>query len=282
MNSARLSACVFITVVITAAIAHAQVYVNPNGDDANPGAQARPVRTIAHAIEIALDRMSAPDWKSDDEIVLQAGTYRLAAPIVIHAGPKNHTLIIRSNAAIISGAARVTGWHADASHPGLWVADAPDALKNTRQLYVDGIRAVRARGNLPTPLKQTENGYEAASSEMADWKNPGDIEFVYTGGNSVWGARSAGLGPWTEPRIPVASISGNIIAMAQPAWDNSTKRVMLPPGKFKRAANLVGPTTVGKEPVYVENALELLNQPGEWYFDRTAHLIYYMPRPGED
>jgi hypothetical protein len=35
-------------------------------------------------------------------------------------------------------------------------------------------------------------------------------------------------------------------------------------------------------PTFVENAFELLGTPGEWYFDRPAHRIYYTPRPGED
>ena len=106
------------------------------------------------------------------------------------------------------------------------------------------------------------------------------MEFVYTGGNTIWNAPSEGLGSWTQPRCPIASIDGTQITMAQPCWDNSTKRVMLPSGA--RTANLVGPMSVGKQPVYLENAFELLGTPGQWYFDRPASTIYYVPRPGED
>ena len=35
-------------------------------------------------------------------------------------------------------------------------------------------------------------------------------------------------------------------------------------------------------PNYVENALELLDEPGEWYLDQPAKTMYYKPRPGED
>jgi hypothetical protein len=38
----------------------------------------------------------------------------------------------------------------------------------------------------------------------------------------------------------------------------------------------------GPPPYYAENALEILVNPGEWYFDRGARRIYYMPRPGEN
>jgi hypothetical protein len=33
---------------------------------------------------------------------------------------------------------------------------------------------------------------------------------------------------------------------------------------------------------WVENAQELLDEPGEWYLDPSEHLLYYKPRPGED
>ncbi|HXN35195.1 MAG TPA: hypothetical protein VN877_03435, partial [Opitutaceae bacterium] len=38
----------------------------------------------------------------------------------------------------------------------------------------------------------------------------------------------------------------------------------------------------GLPPYYGENALELLVSPGQWYFDRSARRIYYMPRSGEN
>jgi hypothetical protein len=33
---------------------------------------------------------------------------------------------------------------------------------------------------------------------------------------------------------------------------------------------------------YFENALEMLDQPGEWYLDETSNTVYYKPRTGED
>jgi Right handed beta helix region len=35
-------------------------------------------------------------------------------------------------------------------------------------------------------------------------------------------------------------------------------------------------------PTWIENALELLDTPGEWYLDRAAGFVYYFPRPGEN
>ena len=33
---------------------------------------------------------------------------------------------------------------------------------------------------------------------------------------------------------------------------------------------------------FVENIFEALDTPGEWYLDRKAQVLYYIPRSGED
>jgi hypothetical protein len=164
----------------------------------------------------------------------------------------------------------------------MWSAPAPEGLDNTRQLYVDGVRASRTSGALPVTLTKTDTGYTASADTLAHWRNPSDLEFVYTGGTGVFNARTYGLGGWTEPRCPVGSVSGTTITMAQPCWDNSTKRIFFPDIP-SRTVNMVGPGSLTEkaQPAYVENAFELLNQPGQWYLDRSAHTVYYMPRPGE-
>jgi hypothetical protein len=126
----------------------------------------------------------------------------------------------------------------------------------------------------------TADGYAAGEDTLSKWRHPNDLEFVYTGGNAVWSEPSVGLGSWTEPRCPVASVHGTDVRMAEPCWKNSTKRVMLPSGV--RTANLVGPASVGKQPTSIENAYELLGRPGEFYLDRSSRIIYYTPRKGED
>ena len=265
----------------------AAIYISPTGDDANPGTQDRPIQTLEHARDLVRGMNAKPT--RDIMIYLAGGTYRLSQPLVLDgrdSGGNGYSVIysaVSGQIPVISGGLPVTGWKQVDAGRNLWAAPAPAGLQATRQLFVDGVRAQRARGRVPVALKMTPTGYEASSAVMGNWRNPGDIEFVYTGGNTVWSEREEGLGSWTEPRCPVAAIHGTTILMAQPCWDNSTKRVMLPPGsKFKRTANLVGPGSIGKQPAYLENAFELLGTPGQWYFDRPARMIYYVPRAGED
>jgi Fibronectin type III domain len=263
------------------------VYLSPAGNDNNPGTEAHPFRTLERARDWA--RSKNQNQSGDLAIYLKGGTYRLAEPLVLDARDSgNHGYNIIYAAApgqhpVISGGVRITGWNRADAKRNLWSAPAPAGLANTRQLYVNGVRAERTRGRLPVKLTETKTGYIADSPVLSGWRNPGDIEFVYTGGNGLWSEHSDGLGAWTEPRCPVACIDATTITMAQPCWDNSTKRILLPPGSgFHRTANLVGPASIGREPEYVENAYELLGTPGQWYFDRPAGKFYYVPRPGED
>lgn len=163
------------------------------------------------------------------------------------------------------------------------VRTRPQGLTDTRQLYVDGVRAQRARGAVPVGLTQTATGYTASADTLAHWKRPSDAEFVYTSGEALWNVERNGLGQWTEPRCRIAAAEGTTITMVQPCWDNSNKRVEFPdiPG---RTVSMVGPghlTNSGRA-TYIENAYELLDQPGEWYLDRATRTVYYLPREGEN
>ncbi|MFD9563895.1 fibronectin type III domain-containing protein [Streptomyces sp. NPDC059994] len=270
----------------------ADVYVSPSGRDAADGTAGHPVRTLTRARDLARGkaaRYGAAHYSGDITVHLASGTYRTAGPLVLDgrdSGPAGHRIVWQGAGAgstLISGGRKVEGWQPVAGRPGLWSAPAPQGLTDTRQLYVDGVRAQRARGEVPVGLTVTATGYTATADTLARWRHPSDAEFVYTSGESLWNVERNGLGQWTEPRCRIASARGTAITMAQPCWDNSNKRVEFPdrPG---RTVSMVGPgrlTNSGRAS-YVENAYELLDRPGEWYLDRSAQTVYYLPRTGED
>jgi hypothetical protein len=274
-------------VALCATPCFAQIHVSPAGDDANPGTKSRPVGTLEHAVALA-GRVA--NTSNDVRIILAGGTYRLARPLVLtpnDSGRNGHNLVFAAESGahpIVSGGVQIRGWKKVDDGKNIWAVTIPSTVMASRQLYVDGVRATRTRGRLPVDVTMTTTGYTAVDATMARWKHPSELEFVYTGGNALWSEPSVGLGSWTEPRCPVASMDGTTIVMAQPCWDNSTQRAMLPVGKYisNRTANLVGPKSVGKVPTYVENAYELLGTPGQFYLDHGASQIYYVPRAGED
>ncbi|MBV9442129.1 MAG: hypothetical protein JO217_05490, partial [Acidobacteriaceae bacterium] len=174
----------------------AQVYVSPNGSDSNPGTRARPVASLEHARDLA--RALNQNSSGDISVYLAGGTYRLTRPLALEprdSGHNSHSVIwsaVEGETPVISGAVRITGWRLLDAARNLWAAAAPGTFRNTRQLYVNGIRAHRTSGRPPVTLTQTASGYVAGSPEMAKWRNASDIEFVYTGGNAVWSEPSVG------------------------------------------------------------------------------------------
>ena len=259
-----------------AAAAPVNFYVSPTGSDSNAGTTlAAPFQTLAKAQTAvrAVDQATA----GAITVNLAGGDYRLSKPLTFTAADSatgtagDITWKAEPGAfPVVSGGDRITGWKLTDTAKNIWTAPAPTGL-DTRQLYVNGSRAVRATGSVTVKLTRTATGYTTAAGDpMAAWHNQGAVEFVYTGG----------LGAWTEPRCPVASITSTVITMAQPCWDNSTKRVMRTDGSG-RTYELVGRQAVTEAPTSVENAYELLDQPGEWYLDRSAHTVSYIPRSGE-
>jgi Right handed beta helix region len=232
------------------------VYVSPSGSDDNPGTAASPVQTLQRAQQLV--RKSNANMTSDLTVTLADGYYRMTSPLTLDpsdSGTNGHDVVWTAAAGAhpaVIGSKQIKGWSQVAGSNNVWVAQGPTGIQ-TRQLYVDGTRAVRATGAVPS------------AATLASWKDPSGgfpptVELVYVGG---WG-------PWTEGRCPVASVTGGTINMAQPCWDNSTKR----------GNNNVGPGSVGS-PTRAESAYQLLDVPGEWYLDVTSSKFYYIPLAGQ-
>ncbi|TML23370.1 MAG: right-handed parallel beta-helix repeat-containing protein, partial [Actinobacteria bacterium] len=259
------------------------VYVSPSGSDSNPGTQSAPVKTLQRAQQLV--RGLNNNQSADVTVVLADGLYRLSSPLSLtsaDSGSNGHDIIWTADSGahpVVAGSTRITGWAKLSSSSPIWVAQAPSGL-NTRQLYVNGKRADRAHGSLPSSLSgQNSSGYSGGGSTMAGWRNPSgakpQLEFVYRGG----------LGAWTEPRCPVASFgSGGEVFMAQPCWTNSTKRACCFSDPKHRAYNLVGRASITEQPTSVENAFQFLSASaqGQWFLDQGDSKVYYVPRSGEN
>jgi hypothetical protein len=184
------------------------IYVSPHGSDANSGLDpGHAVATVARAQQLV--RSLDGDMTGDITVQLASGTYRLAQPLSLGAedsGTNGYNVVWRAAPGahpVLSGATRITGWRLSDPGKGIWAATVPAGLQ-TRQFYVNGVRADVASGPLPVTLKPTATGYTASSTALDSWGNPSQVEFVYTGGEGYWSLGTGGLGAWTEPRCPVA------------------------------------------------------------------------------
>jgi hypothetical protein len=254
------------------------ICVAPDGDDAAPGGRERPVQSLERARDLARAALAA--GQTDVVIELAAGTYRLSRTLTLgpeDSGTPGHPTVWRAAAGarvVVSGGRPVTGWQADGDGRFKAKVELPDF----RQLWVDGQRRPRARGPVPPglvawgehqaviepagalfgTLKVTaEAGYRVPDGALARWRHPGDLEFGY-------------FNSWSHMVCRIERIeadgAGARIIMAQPGFFNASRK-----GGVQ-----------AQTPDYLENALELLDEPGEWYFDRHEQRLYYRPRPGED
>lgn len=213
---------------------------------------------------------------SDIDVILADGTYTLTAPLSLSpqdSGNGGHKVVWQAAAGahpVISGGTAITGWTQTAPGSGIWSAPAPAGLQ-TRQLYADGARIPRSTGTLGSGAlagvsltQNTTGGFTANSSTMSTWRDPGNIEFVFAGGN----------GAWTEPRCDVSSISGTAVTMVQPCWDNlHLPSTPTAPDGDNPSGGFPG-LSASATPSRIENAYELLT-PGTWYYDTAAKTIYY-------
>ncbi len=266
-------------------------FVSPNGSDNNPGTKEKPFATIKKVQQKV--RQMNEDMSSDMIVYLREGTYTITDPIKFteaDSGTNGFQVIYKAykgEKVIISSGKTITGWKKadDPQKKNLRVAPV-EGVDMTRQFYINGKRATLARGDIIEPkgwiyadrpnmelYKELERvdsfrnnmpvyaGYKV-TGEMMDiknWRNPGDIAFVYTTG-------------WTHCIFTIDEIT--------PIEGEDALFIKMG-GRGFRDAQLKDGMQI-KDPSYIENAYELLDEPGEWYMDRSKKKIYYIPKAGED
>jgi len=281
MNEARtqsrlsiwLGSVVLATVFVSGAEAAAVFHVSRRGSDADPGTQARPFATIARAQKAVRKRIAA-GLKDNVTVMIGVGVYELAAPLKFgpaDSGTKQHAVIYRAaddRNVIVSGGRRIAGWKRGSGK--LWtttVSDVKAGKWHFRQLFVGGRRATRARtpiaGEKISHLKLTSTTQAKdlktwrlglPAKDVSNWKNISDVEIVIHGNWAI-----------NRKRLQAVDAKSGTITLAPPhakpiPWNRPSK------GRY----------------CYLENAIEMLDKPGEWYVDRKTGVLTYLPLEGQD
>ena len=236
----------------------ATFYVSANGSDANAGSLSKPFKTLEKARnEIRKINLS---MSGDILVYLLPGTHPLSAPFTLtsqDSGSNGFNVIYQAyteKSAVISGGIQISPENWSLYDEAKNIYRAYVGALETRQLYVNGQRATRARNRLyEYVFTQTDYGYETTNLDMQSWDNKQDVEIVCL----TW---------WKSFRGGVESITGNQIRMKEPFWSN---------GRLHYNVRM-------RYPSWVENAYELLDEEGEWYLNRATGYLYYKPRSGDD
>lgn len=284
-----------LLVVCAAAIAHAETpqfthefFVSPQGNDGWSGLLAEPKADGSDGpfatIMRARDAVRGVDKAGPVAVTVRGGTYYVTEPIRFapeDSGRDGAPVVYRAYAGetpVIHGGRAVQGWKQEGN---LWVADVPevrDGAWNFSAFFVNGDRRQPARtpnaanpwGDYPPDsdflymdgpvVEKDASGNEVKSAtkfrfregDVQDWASLKDAEFVI-------------FHSWATSRLRVKNIdiANRIIEFTGPArW----------PFAYWR----------GDQWYFIEHLREALDVPGEWFLDRKAGKIFYMPMPGED
>ncbi|MEU6430397.1 lectin [Microbispora sp. NPDC046973] len=260
--AAVLTAVLVVVAPATQALAATTtLYASPSGS----GTACSATQPCSLAGAQAAVRSQNASMSGDIVVQLADGQYRITSPLTFTAadsGNNGYTVIWQAAPGahpVISGARQVTGWTVADSGRNIWKAGVGTGI-DTRQLYVDGAVATRARTTLNrADFTATTTGLRFSNSALSYLNNLADQNRI----------ELEGIGSFTDRYVPVQSISGNSITMQQPAWNN----------------NIFGYDTIvnpyRKGPMYLENAYEFLDSPGEWYLNTTTGVLYYIPLAGQ-
>ena len=232
--------------------AQTNIYVSPEGNDANRGSAGKPFATISRGLAEA---RKTPGKVS---INLMEGTYYLNQPIVFtpEDSPKGNEILTITNfdnqkVAISGSVALKLKW--EPYKNGIWKAKVTQELIFD-ELFVNGQLQHMARYPNYNPKAQYYGGTAAdaiSKERAAGWKSPeggyvhalhgyqwGDFHHVITGKNDKG-----------EPTL-------------EGGWQNNRRMGMHDKYRF------------------VENVFEELDAVGEWFYEKKTQTLFYYPAKG--
>jgi hypothetical protein len=250
-----------------------ELFVSASGSDSASGEKGSPFKTLERAKEEIAKINSG--MNGDIIVNVASGTYNLEATMVFdetHSGKNGYDVIMlgedKNNPPVISGGEKVMGW--EKYSDVLYRAPAPEGITEVRNLYINKFPAVRARSKYtynirsvyddPITTEYIRDGFTISSENfIKNFTNIEDMEMVF---QCVW----------TAPRYPITKIErdGNMIIL------RSNNGIL----EKKQTISFLTPK-VGSS-FYLENAFQLLDEPGEFYFNKSDGYIYYYPYKQDD
>ena len=269
-----------------------EIYVSLQGNDKNPGTKEAPFNTLNRAIKQAREwrRLNWPEVAGGIYIRLEEGVYAQRNSLFLRpedsGTPDSPTVICAVDGAhpVISGGVAVTGWKRGCNHPAIpeklrqkiWSAEAPligNRRVETRQMWVNGHKVQRAAqfpdGGLErmidfNPEEQTITIPVSQSVNPERLQNAGQLEMIVHQ-------------RWAIAILRVKSIDAKD--------GQAVVRFHEPESHLEFAHPWPQPVIGGEKgnsSFCLTNALELLDQPGEWFQEYPSGTIYYYPQADEN
>lgn len=246
-------------------LAQQSFYVSPDGNDSWSGTIEKPFKTIQKAQEEV--QGINKNLKSEIVVYLRGGRYQLNEGLMFtneDSGSGDYNVVYKNyeeEQPLISGGVKLTDWVPYEN--GIYKTGSKGL--EFRQLYVNGERSVRAR----TPDAGDFNHLKAwdvkdrtvmiDAGELPDCNKMNEVEMVI----QMF---------WAESHLHIASVEKSGTKTGVDAY------LSFP----KEQADIIFPRPYPQkhndQAYHLENALEFLDAPGEWYLDKEAETVYYKPR----
>ena len=269
-----------------------EIYVSLQGNDKNPGTKEAPFNTLNRAIKQAREwrRLNRPEVAGGIYIRLEEGVYAQRNSLFLRpedsGTPDSPTVICAVDGAhpVISGGVAVTGRKRGCNHPAIpeklkqkiWSVEAPligNRRVETRQMWVNGHKVQRAAqfpdGGLErmidfNPEEQTITIPVSQSVNPKRLQNAGQLEMI------------------VHQRWAIAILRVKSIDVKD---GQAVVRFHEPESHLEFAHPWPQPVIGGEKgnsSFCLTNALELLDQPGEWFQEYPSGTIYYYPQASEN
>jgi hypothetical protein len=248
----------------------ADFYVAPGGSDTGSGSREKPFATIAKARDAAR-QIIAKGLEKGLAVCVRGGTYCLEETLVFgpeDSGTDEHAITWFAHPGEdvqISGGREIKGWQE--GEGGVWTTALPEVKGGDwhfEELFVNDRRATLARApnqgyfKVVKPGPDNHTSFHFSEGHIRKYRQFRQAAVIL-------------LSEWNTSRIRIADI------------DMATRKVSFAYRKAKHPRDRYRITAWEPHPPYfVENAIELLDHPGEWHLDRTTGVLSYMPRDGED
>ena len=256
------------------------IYVSPDGSDSGDGSFDSPLLTLSAARDAV--RKLNKDMDSDITVYLRGGDYRITEPVVFDtrdSGTNGHTIsytAYKDEVPVINGSQKVTGW--TKYNDKLYAAPLDRDIK-LRNLYVNDHRA-----NMGSVRVQSKGGYGKynITAGQADWAWDSGTK----DDGSAYGAND--LPKITSNFDDLEIVNGttwneNIVCTRDVKYENGSVVLLYqqPYGSIAQTPGWgAGFSTGGTHTIY--NAFSFVDDPGEFFFDKTEKVLYYYPMNGED
>ncbi|TDS10282.1 L-rhamnose mutarotase [Sphingobacterium paludis] len=285
---ARLCVAVFtLLFAFSEAVTAGDIYVAAGSQTKGNGSKEQPFASLEAALREAREwrRLNDPRTVGGITIWVNDGLYRPSQTILVRpedSGTAESPTRVKAvgDGAVFSGGISISGWKPAGKVNGLpnkvshklLVADAPRSGGKYfafRQLWVNNHKAIRAESHDDQHLPRILNwDFEKGTATIPNvfpgfTMEPGMEFFIHQ-----WWAIA-------QLRIQDATVSRDSIVLSfhEPERQLQNEHPWPKPWLSKEHGNSA---------FRLVNALQFLDQPGEWFLDEKNHKVYYYPRDGED